>query len=290
MNKHLIILSLVSSIQWCNGNIEDESKKEISEQTREIPPGVQIGFLNLEGGITNSMEFVLSLKKYLATPSIKGLLLRINSGGGAPAASWHMYNELVHFRKFKPVVVLVENGAASGAYWVACGSNMIVTAPVAELGSIGAYFRTFTQENRKFKTKDGVCADVKPFILSIGSYKAANVEGTGFSDKQINLQKKLLEQLYEQFYTSVARERKLDLEKVSEWADGKEFIATEAIKLGLADKIGSITDAEKELRELIPQYRMNLEHKNIIYMQPDGKLLPYDKINSTEESCINTAF
>jgi protease IV len=290
VKKLIIILSLVSITQCKESKSEAESKSPKTDLTREIPQGLQIGFLNLEGGISNSMEFVLSLKKYLAAPNVKGLLLRINSGGGAPAASWHIYNELVHFRKFKPVVVLVENMAASGAYWAACGGNIIITAPVAELGSIGAYLRTFTQKNRRINSKDGICAEIEPLIISAGKYKAANVEGIGYSKVQADHQRKLLDQLYEEFYTSVARERKLDLDKKEEWAEGREFIGTEAIKIGLADKIGSITDAEQALLEIMPKYRMTIESKNIIYMQPDGKVLPYDKIQDSEESCINTAF
>lgn len=290
MKKLLILLSLTALIYGKEANATEEQEHQ-ELVTREIPPGIQIGFINLEGTITDSMEFVLTLKKYLATPTIKGLLLRINCGGGAPGASWHMYNELACFRKIKPVVALVEDMAASGAYWVACGASAILLSPVSEVGSVGVFFRQFTQKNRRLNSKDGLCADIEPFIMKVGKYKAANVEGVGFTEDQIDHQKNLLERLYKEFYLSVSRERKLDPEKAHEWAEGRVYIGQEAIECNFADKIGSITDAEQQLLALIPQYRMSLEHKNIVYMQADGKVLPHDKIKGhSEENPINTGF
>ena len=287
MKRVLFFFSIALATQCQEDSGSKDDKKE---QTREIPQGVQIGFLNIDGEISSSMEFVLSLKTFLAEPSIKGLLLRINSGGGAPAASWHMYNELLHFKKYKPVVAIVENAAASGAYWVACGANKIVTSPVSDIGSIGVYLRYHTQQNRRIEHRDGLCADIEPHVLSRGKYKAANVEGLEMTDTQIELQNRLLDQHYKAFCEHVAVARGLSLEEASVWAEGREFIGTEAVIIGLADHVGSITDAEKILSELLPVYRMETECKNIVYMQPDGTVLPYNKLIDKEDGLINTLF
>ena len=256
----------------------DEKKEEKKTIVQEIPNGIQVGFLNLEGSISNSIEFTLALKQFLSAPEIKGLLLRINSGGGSPAASWHMFNELNNFKKFKPVVALVENTAASGAYWVACGANKIVTSPVSDLGSIGVLLHYMVQKNRKIKNKNGICADVDPKLLTRGIYKGANVDGCDLNDNQKKLQDRLLDQHYETFFTSVARARNLDLKKVDDWANGREFIGWEAVELGLADHLGSISDAEIILKDLLPKYKSNLDGaQNIVYMKPDLTVLTWNK-------------
>src|SRR3990172_10067567 len=80
---------------------------------------IDVGYLEITGTIEDSKEYVEQLEDFECNPSIKGVLVKINSGGGVPGASEITFNTLSRVRRKKPVVVFVENFCCSGAYWIA---------------------------------------------------------------------------------------------------------------------------------------------------------------------------
>src|SRR4030042_526438 len=102
------------------------------ERTEVVTGGAgdRIAAVELEGDIIKSDDIVRQMKKYREDRSIKGIVLRVNSPGGAVVPSQEMYEEVKKTRDAgKPVVVSMASLAASGGYYVSCGSSKIVENP-----------------------------------------------------------------------------------------------------------------------------------------------------------------
>jgi protease-4 len=92
--------------------------------------------------------FEQELERAAKDPAVKAVVLRVNSPGGTVTASDIMYESVLRFKREtkKPVVAALQDVAASGAYYIACGSDKIVAHPASVVGSIGVIFSTFTFE------------------------------------------------------------------------------------------------------------------------------------------------
>jgi protease-4 len=103
-----------------------QSAGESSRETVTFGRGDKIAVVELKGVILSSEEVVRQLKKYRDDKSIKAVLLRIDSPGGAVVPSQEMYEEVKKTRVEKPVIVSMGSLAASGGYYVACAASRII--------------------------------------------------------------------------------------------------------------------------------------------------------------------
>ncbi len=197
----------------------------------------------LLGGLTITPEQVVSqLQEAERNPSVKAILLRINSGGGSAAASQEIFEEVKKVKK--PVVVSVGDICASGAYYIACAADKIVANRASSIGSIGVIMQVANLEELYKKL------GIKYTTIKQGKYKDA-----GSTDRPLTAEEeKLLEdqtfKIYEQFINDVAQSRKIEAKKVREIATGWVYLGTEALDLGLIDSIGTYIDAEKIAAQL----------------------------------------
>src|ERR1700691_3693816 len=101
--------------------------------------GDRIGVVDLDGVILSPQPVVGQLKKFGDDSSIKAIIIHVNSPGGGVAASEEIYREVKRIRdeKKKRIVVSIETVGASGAYYVAAGSNKIYADKGSVVGSIG---------------------------------------------------------------------------------------------------------------------------------------------------------
>ena len=101
--------------------------------------GPRVAVVELEGIITDVDDVVRELKAHRENPSVRAIVMRINSPGGTVSASDLMYDEVKRFKQItnKPVVASAQDIAASGAYYVACSADKIVVQPTSVIGSIG---------------------------------------------------------------------------------------------------------------------------------------------------------
>lgn len=202
--------------------------------------GQKIALVNLAGTILSSRETVSALKTLAGNATVKAILLRVDSPGGGVAASQEIYEEVKSIRESgKPIVVSMGSIAASGGYYISCGATRIVANPGTITGSIGviATFPNFS----KLMEKVGLEMNV----VKSGEYKDS---GSPFrpatkEDKQIF--QGVVDDSYSQFLDVVSSERKLSLEKLKKFADGRVFTGVQALKLGLIDTLGSYEDAIK---------------------------------------------
>ena len=144
----------------------------------------------------------------------------------------------------KPIITLVENICASGGYWIACATDHIIAPSTALIGSVGITIPYLFQLPELLNEHK-----VGYVSLKAGAYKTATDPFTTMSEDEKAMLQDSLNDSYEQFTTSVANSRKLNLTNVTQWADGRIFNGNQARKLGLIDENGSLQNAIRILKE-----------------------------------------
>ncbi|MCJ7795716.1 MAG: signal peptide peptidase SppA [Thermoleophilia bacterium] len=178
-----------------------------------------------------------------ADSGIDAVVLRVNSPGGSPAASWEIYQAVKAMGK--PVVVSVADVAASGAYYFSSPADLIVAAPSSQVGSIGVILSA--QDLSGLYEKLGIGYTV----LTKGKYKDIGSPAREMTQEEKDILSAQMDTIYRQFITDVADGRKnLEREQVEALATGLTYPGEEALRLGLVDKLGSYGDATNEAARL----------------------------------------
>lgn len=203
-----------------------------------------VASMNLKGMIIDSSSFVKNLHRFLKNPEVKALLLRIDCGGGAAASSQVMFNEIKKFNEKKPVVALIENMCASGAYYAAAPATCIIAIPSSIIGSIGGFIQLPNFKELADTLK------IKVDFVQAGKYKTILNPLKDRNPEDLAYIQPLVDDTYQQFVNDVAACRKLSAQDHETWADGRVFSGERAIKIGLVDKLGSLSEALDELKTI----------------------------------------
>ncbi len=200
--------------------------------------GDKVAVVDLTGTIFSSRGTVSTLQTLSENSTVKSILLRVDSPGGGVAASQEIYEEVRSIRdSSKPIVVSMGSIAASGGYYVSCGATRIVANPGTITGSIGviAMFPNYS----KLMNKLGLEMDV----VKSGKYKDSGSPFRKMTEQDKKYFKGVIDDSYGQFLDVVAEQRKLSVEKLKKFADGRVFTGAQALELGLVDTLGSFEDA-----------------------------------------------
>lgn len=189
----------------------------------------------LSGGTVTPEEIIAQLDEAEKNPSVKAILIRVNSPGGSAAASQEIFEEIK--RTEKPVVVSVSDMCASGAYYVSSAADRIIANRSSSVGSIGVIMQITNYEELYEKL------GIKYTTIKQGEYKDVGSTDRPLTDEEIKLFEVQLEKVYWQFISDVAEARDMDIKEVEELATGWVFLGTEALELGLIDEIGNYKDA-----------------------------------------------
>ncbi len=185
-------------------------------------------------GGSNSLSIKSHLNVLNADSSIKAILLNIDSPGGE-AMGIQEVADLVHaINKTKPVFAHVSGFAASAAFWIASQAGSISSEKSAQTGSIGAV-KVIMDQSQHFANEG-----VRPIIIKTGEFKMTGVPGSEITDEQIADETRLVNAIFADFKDSVMRGRGMTAAKLDPIADGRMFTATEALELGLIDKVESM--------------------------------------------------
>ena len=185
-----------------------------------------------------------SLQEARKDKNVKAIVLRIDSPGGNALTSDLIWREIELTKKEKPVVVSMGNLAASGGYYIACNADKIYAENNTITGSIGVFgiLPNFTQAANKLglnteqvKTHANA-SDYSPFKPLDDNYRAFAQEG--------------VERIYTTFVNRVAKGRKMTFAQVDSIAQGRVWSGSEALKIGLVDKIGGMDEALAEAAKL----------------------------------------
>lgn len=226
-------------------------------------PRPGIGIVEVEGVILESEPTIRRLRAMEKEESVKGIIVRINSPGGAVSPSQEIFSELLRLKKRKKVYVSISSSAASGGYYIAIGAEKIFANPGSMIGSIGVIMQTFNIS--ELMEKIGIRSEV---------VKSAENKDLGslfreMSPEERRLLKYVIDDTHDQFVSAIADNRPLELEKVKEIADGRIFTGRQALKLNLIDKLGSMREVVDILRR-----DLNIEGDvELIYPKKEEEIL-----------------
>jgi protease-4 len=206
--------------------------------------GVSIGVVKVKGVIMDSAKTLKELKDFEEDSSIKAVLVRIDSPGGAVGPSQEIHDAILRVRKTKPVVASFESVAASGGFYVAVACQKIVSNPGTLTGSIGVIM-DFANLSELYKW-----AKVERFNLKSGKFKDVGSENRPMTAEEKELMQTLISNVYEQFLKAVAEGRHLPVETVRPVADGRVLTGEQAFELKLVDKLGGLDVALDQIREV----------------------------------------
>lgn len=197
-----------------------------------------------EGGII-SENIVPEIEKLAKDDDVKGLVLRVNSGGGSAFASEQIWKALEDFKATeKPFYVSMGDYAASGGYYISCGADSIFADASTLTGSIGI-FGLIPSAEKLIKGTLGVNTDIvasNPNAVTAAPFRP-------YSKMQIDAMQKYVERGYRTFTSRVAEGRNLPIDSVYAIAEGRVWDGATALRIGLVDRIGSLQTAIETMAE-----------------------------------------
>jgi protease-4 len=252
------VLGFVLPVCSCVGTgiVAMGSLSRLAQQPVPQAPGIgdAVALIELSGAITSGPQDLFTttgvtpdrvrtlLDQAAATPSVKAVVVRVNSPGGSVVASDEIYHALLSFDK--PVIVSMGDTAASGGYYIACGADHVIAHPDTLTGSIGVISQFLTFEGLLDKI------GVEAVVITTGPRKDVGSPYREMTEEEKALWREILDQVYDEFVAVVVEARELPEETVRELADGSIYTGQQALELGLVDAVGARDDAIAKAAEL----------------------------------------
>jgi protease IV len=211
---------------------------------KNLPLGDRIALIRIEGPILDSKDAIDEIKDYTKDPSIRAIVLRIDSPGGAVAPSQEIYEEVRKAITKKKIVVSMGSVAASGGYYIASPASRIIANPGTLTGSIGVIMEIPNIEGLLNKL------GIKSEVVKSGRHKDLASVFRGIKQEEREILQNVLDNVHEQFISAVSEGRKMVRDDVKKIADGRIFTGEQALKAGLVDELGNLEDAVKSAAKL----------------------------------------
>jgi protease IV len=206
----------------------------------------QIAKIEVKGAIAGgTRKSVLDAIKTVEEKGYPALLLRIDSPGGTVGDSQEIYSALKRLGEKIKIVASFGNISASGGVYIGMGAHHIMANPGTITGSIGVILRGNNLE--RLLEKIGVSFKV----VKSGPYKDILAFDREVTEPEKQILQDLIDSSYGQFIQTVSEARKLDLDTVRSFADGRVFTGQQAVELGLVDRLGTEEDARRWTAELV---------------------------------------
>ncbi|MDD5922057.1 MAG: signal peptide peptidase SppA [Eubacteriales bacterium] len=224
-----------------------------------------IGRIHIEGEISGTdadsdigyrhaflMDLIRQMEK---DPNNRGILLDVDTPGGAVYQTDELYLQLKHYKKKtgRPIYTYMGNEAASGGYYISSLSDRIIANRNCWTGSIGVTMGSI-YDITGLMEKYGV----KATAIHAGRNKAMGSITEPLTDEQEQILMSLVNESYDRFVQIVADGRNLPLEDVRNLADGRVYTASQAKSLGLIDEIGTLEKTEKEMKTQLKQKNLQV--------------------------------
>ena len=199
----------------------------------------RVQVIDIEGELLDSRAVIEQLKRYEDSRSVRAILLNINSPGGGVATAQEIYTEVKRLReqKNKTIVAYMSSVGASGAYYIACAANQIITNPGTVVGSIGVIAEWVNYGDLLEWAK------LREVIFKTGEFKDTGSPTRALTERERAYFQGLIDDMYVQFVEAVADGRNMELQAVREVADGRVFTGRDARQRKLIDEIGNFQDA-----------------------------------------------
>jgi protease-4 len=199
----------------------------------------RVGIIRVEGEIAEARSFLEELRRVEDDGRIRALVLRVDSPGGGVGPTQEMLDALRRYqeRTQHPIVASLGSTAASGGYYLACAASRIMAEPGTITGSIGVIM-TFTDASELMR-KIGVRTEV----VKTGPRKDVGAWWRPMTDDERAMLQGVVGDAYEQFTSTVAASRKMEVDSVRALADGRILTGRQALAVGLVDTLGFEPDA-----------------------------------------------
>lgn len=244
-----------------------------------------IAVVYADGEITDEVGEGIVGKKMLKTikeiskdDKVKAVVLRVNSPGGSAYASEQIWHALTMLQqKGLPVVISMGDYAASGGYYISCEGDYIFAEPNTLTGSIGV-FGTIPNFG---KLRENIGIDIDGVSTNLHSDLQTNMIYKGMNESERNLMQQSVDEFYDIFTSRCAAGRHLPQDSIKAIGEGRVWLGTDALRLGLVDELGNIDDAIAKAAELA-----NLqEYQLAYYPEKTDMLISFIEMldDSTEE-------
>jgi protease-4 len=199
--------------------------------------GEKVALVRVAGVILDSTNIISELKDYSKDSSVKAIVIRVDSPGGAVAPSQEIYEEILKIKEKKKVIVSMGSVAASGGYYISAPAHKIVANPGTLTGSIGVIMEIPNVTG--LMKKIGLSAE----IIKSGKNKDIASMYKSLTKEQREILQEVLDDVHDQFISAIADARGIEYEEVKKIADGRIFTGKKAKQIGLVDEIGNLQDA-----------------------------------------------
>jgi len=197
--------------------------------------------ITLAGPIMDATDIVQKIDAAANNSAIKGVLLTVDSPGGAVAPSVEIAYAIKRLKAKKPVVVYAKGTMASGSYYAGIWANKIIANPGSMIGSIGVIMQGADLSGIMHKI------GIKSQVIKAGLYKQVGTPDRPWTKYEKNELNKVIQGTYNMFTRDVASARKLNIKKRNVFANAHIFTAQQAKDVGLIDEVGVGFDAKNEL-------------------------------------------
>ena len=233
--KTIVFLTIVYFVVYGTGsNSESKGSYEVANLQKIV----------LFGPILDVNRTLEQLQKAKESDNIKGVLLEVNSPGGAVAPSVELAYAIKELKEVKPVVVYASGVIASGSYYASIWANEIIANPGSMVGSIGVIMQGVNTE--ELMAKIGISTQT----VKAGKYKESGTPTRKWFDYEKEQLQSIIDDTYNMFITDVANARGLKVEDHTKFADAKVFTSRQAKEVGLVDEVATITYAKTKLETL----------------------------------------
>jgi protease-4 len=207
----------------------------------------RIALIRIEGVILDSQTTIGELKRFSENPSVKAIVIRIDSPGGGVVPSQEIYDAVkrVRSKNNKAVIASMGSVAASGGYYIAAATDRIVANPGTLTGSIGVIMETANVEGLLQKI------GVEGVVIKSGKYKDVGSPLRKMSSDERGLLQAVMDDVHKQFIEAVAEGRSLELRVAQALADGRIFTGRQAKEAKLVDELGDLEDAIQLAAEVV---------------------------------------
>jgi protease-4 len=208
---------------------------------------------NESGESIGSETLAATIRKARLDKKIKAIVLRVNSPGGSSNASDIIAREIELCKKVKPVIVSFGDVAASGGYYIACGGDSIFAQKNSVTGSIGV-FALVPNTSKLYKEHLGLSFETVP----TGEFAAGWRPDEALSAGMRQYFQEMVNEVYIDFISIVAKGRKMDTATVARLAEGHVYTAIAAKELGLIDQYGGLQRAIQSAvwKSKVKEYRI----------------------------------
>lgn len=261
----LVLIFIASIIGTC------VSKKDAISNSAN-----QIAVLELNGVILDSKELVDRLYKFSNDNRFKGIILKVNSPGGAVAPSQDIYNALSKLKEKKPIYAVMDSMAASGGYYVSAPCTKIYAQKGTLTGSIGVISQFINTKN----LTDWL--GVKITTIKSGKFKDVGAPNRDMTDEEKELLSKMSDGIHNQFIMDVANARNMDVDELKKIADGRVLSGAQAKNAGLIDEFGGVREAGEDLIK-----SLGIKGQTPVYYYPDDKLKEIKKFIESSVQKMN---